>query len=177
MLWLWNYIIVSVYNVYFSWSLFHIYTCSRVPLNSYVPFARCIASLRCHRFLRWYFWTKLLRVGSGLTCCFCVLTRNLFICYLNLFNFWSSINISFIFIRNCRLCSSGYQTARFAFVACLRVVGKQTRLLCKPNTLPTLALGQRATKYCRCEGIFTGRTVCALASAACPNSLSVCFFF
>jgi hypothetical protein len=51
----------------------------------------------------------------------------------------------------CRIYSSRHQNLRFAYVTSLRVEGKQTQILCKPKTLLTQELRQRATKYRRWE--------------------------
>jgi hypothetical protein len=67
--------------------------------------------------------------------------------------------------------SSRDQTVHFANVTSLRVEGKQAHILCKPKTLPTKELIQRATKYCRCEIIFTVWTEYAALSATAPTPL------
>jgi hypothetical protein len=60
---------------------------------------------------------------------------------------------------------------RFAYVISLRVEGKQTPILCKPKTLQTQKLRQRATKYCRWEIMFIVWTVYASLSAVSPSPL------
>jgi hypothetical protein len=53
------------------------------------------------------------------------------------------------------LYSTRDQTVRFAYVNNLRAEGKQTHILCKPKTLPTKELRQRATKCFRWEIMFS----------------------
>jgi hypothetical protein len=67
------------------------------------------------------------------------------------------------------------QTVRFVYVSSLRVEGRQTNILCKPKTLTTYELRQRATKYCRWEIMFVIRTVFALLSATPPALLTSYF--
>jgi hypothetical protein len=59
----------------------------------------------------------------------------------------------------------------FAYVTSLRVEGKQTHTLCKPNTLTTYELRQRATKYCRWEIMFIVWTVYVYLPANPPTPL------
>jgi hypothetical protein len=61
---------------------------------------------------------------------------------------------------------------RFAYVASLRVEGKQTHILCKPKTLPTQELRQRATKYSRWEIMKKVWAVYASLSATPPTPLT-----
>jgi hypothetical protein len=65
----------------------------------------------------------------------------------------------------CLLYSARDQTVRFAYVTSLRVEGKQTHIICEPQTLPLSELRQRATKYCRWEIMFVVWTVYAFLSA------------
>jgi hypothetical protein len=63
------------------------------------------------------------------------------------------------------------QTWRLAYVTSLRVEGKQTHILCKPKTLPTKEMRQRATKYCSWEIMFIVCTVHASLNDTPPTAL------
>jgi hypothetical protein len=67
--------------------------------------------------------------------------------------------------------SSRDQTVRFAYVTSLRMKGKRTHVPCKPKTLPTYEVAQRAEKYCHWEIMFVVWTECASLSATPSNSL------
>jgi hypothetical protein len=69
------------------------------------------------------------------------------------------------------MCSSRDQTVCFAHVTSLRKEGKQTYILCKPNTLMAYELRQRATKYCRREIMFSMDSTCLLT---CHPSQPLC---
>jgi hypothetical protein len=60
---------------------------------------------------------------------------------------------------------------RFAYVASLRVEGKETHILCKPKTLPTQEMRQPATKYRRWEIVFVVWTENDSLSASPPSPL------
>jgi hypothetical protein len=67
-----------------------------------------------------------------------------------------------------RYCSRG-ESMRFAYVTSLRVQIKQINVLCKPKTLPTQELRQRATKYFRWKIIFIVWAENASLSATPPT--------
>jgi hypothetical protein len=73
--------------------------------------------------------------------------------------------------------SSRDQTVHFAYVTSFWVEGNQTHigLQCKPKTLPTKELRQRATNYCRWEIMFIVWTVGLYASLSATSPIPLPF--
>jgi hypothetical protein len=80
--------------------------------------------------------------------------------------------------RNCHGYNSQDETVRFAYVTNLRIEGKQTHILCNPNTLPIQEPRQRATKYCSWEIMFIVWAIYASLPAT-PSAplITVPFYF
>jgi hypothetical protein len=78
-----------------------------------------------------------------------------------------SINVIFdctLFLQSL-MCITRDQTVHFAYVTSSWIEGKQMHLLCKPNTLPSQEVRQRAMKYCHWKIMLKVWRVCASLSA------------